>query len=232
MRIELLKEIVHFIIGEKSKGIVELLAVKKNVNEFIIAKKLGLTINQTRNLLYKLSDEGLVSVIRKKNKKKGGWYDHFWTLNFEKALLKFQEILIKNIEQAKQQIEIKKKERFYYCETCKIEVNEEQALLQEYTCLECGQILGLKDSTKEIVMLSKHFAQLEKNLSEVKSELLEIQQKEVKLKARREAVEQMKKAKERAAKRLSAKKHAAREKAAKAKKLHKHKKKGKPSHRR
>ena len=43
----------------------------KHVNEFIIAKKLDLTINQTRNVLYKLADEGLVSSIRKKDKKKG-----------------------------------------------------------------------------------------------------------------------------------------------------------------
>ena len=51
MQIELLKSIVSSIAGDKAKGIVELLIKKKNVNEFLIAKKLNLTINQTRNLL-------------------------------------------------------------------------------------------------------------------------------------------------------------------------------------
>ena len=50
--------------------IVDLLYGKANVNEFLIAKKLNVTINQARNILYKLGDEGLVSFIRKKDKKK------------------------------------------------------------------------------------------------------------------------------------------------------------------
>src|SRR3989344_6962061 len=113
MRVELLKEIIHSVIGEKSKGVVELLANNKNVNEFIIAKKLNLNINQTRNLLYRLLEEGLVSVTRKKNKKKGGWYDHFWTLSLEKSIAKFRNNLVKKIEYFNQQIFTKKSNRYY-----------------------------------------------------------------------------------------------------------------------
>jgi len=88
MQIKLLKDIVSSIVGQSSSKIVDLLYDKKNVNEFLIAKKLGLTINQTRNVLYRLADEGLVSFIRKKDNKKGGWYTYFWTLNSGKSFVK------------------------------------------------------------------------------------------------------------------------------------------------
>jgi transcription factor E len=201
MRIELLKDVVYSIIGEKSKGIVDLLSVKKNVNEFIIAKKLSLTINQTRNLLYKLVDEGLVSVIRKKNKKKGGWYDHFWTLDLEKSLTKFRENMLRKINFLKQEAQIKKHARFYHCESCEVELNEEHALFQEYTCKECGQILNLKDNAKEIAALEKEIVKLEKELQEVESELALIAQKNAKSREKRIRFEEIRKAKEKKMKR-------------------------------
>ena len=54
MQIKFLKSIVEHLINKQAIPIVDLLAGKKDVNEFLIAKKLGLTINQTRNILYKL----------------------------------------------------------------------------------------------------------------------------------------------------------------------------------
>jgi len=84
-KIKLLKVIIEDLINKQSVEIIDLLAGKKNVNEFSIAKNLDLTINQTRNILYKLSDFGLVSFIRKKDKRKG-WYIYFWTLNTHQAL--------------------------------------------------------------------------------------------------------------------------------------------------
>ena len=88
---KLLKKILKELAGTEAEKIVEILYGKKNVNEFIIAKKLNLTINQTRNILYKLGDEGLVSFVRKKDNKKGGWYIYFWTLETEKGLEKYKD---------------------------------------------------------------------------------------------------------------------------------------------
>ena len=80
-----LTDVILSIVGKPGEGLVELLYSKKHVNEFIIAKKLDFTINQTRNLLYKISDQGLVSSIRKKDKKKG-WYTYFWKIEVLKSL--------------------------------------------------------------------------------------------------------------------------------------------------
>ena len=104
MQIIILKDVVSSIAGEKAKSLVDLLSGKKNVNEFLIAKKLKLTINQTRNILYKLADEGIVSFIRKKDSRKGGWYTYFWTINPEKGMMKFKGSLTKMISDLKIQI--------------------------------------------------------------------------------------------------------------------------------
>src|SRR3989339_1789065 len=98
-----LREVVVIAVGKQAEGIVDLLNSKKYVNEFILAKKLNLTINQTRNILYKLSDDGLVSSTRKKDKKKG-WYTYFWTFNIDRALLLLQKGLRNEIEQLEHQL--------------------------------------------------------------------------------------------------------------------------------
>lgn len=197
MQIALLKDIVGSVAGEKAKGIVDLLALKKNVNEFLIAKKLGLTINQTRNILYKLADEGLVSFVRKKDTKKGGWYTYFWTLNHDKSLFKFKDNLMKRMEELNQQKHKKKTERFFGCPNCDIEFNEEAALLNDYTCPECGETLVLKDNSKEIAALEKEVAKMQSVLQEIESELQTIQVKDLKSRQRRFKAEEKKKKTER-----------------------------------
>ena len=77
MEIELLVKIATMIAPQGGNRTVEILHKKRNVNEFLISKKLDLTINQTRNILYKLLDAGLVKFIRKKDKKKG-WLVHLF----------------------------------------------------------------------------------------------------------------------------------------------------------
>lgn len=197
MQIDLLKEIVGSVAGEKAKSIVDLLHGKKNVNEFLIAKKLKLTINQTRNILYKLADEGLVSFVRKKDTKKGGWYTYFWTLNVERGLAKFKDHLNDLINSEKQQIQTKKTERFFFCPNCQIEMGEEQALSIQYTCQECGQTFELKDNSKEIMALEKEITKQEKILSELDKELGTINVQQNKAKARKLKAEEVKKKKER-----------------------------------
>ena len=51
-----LRDVVTIAVAKYAEPIADLLNNKKHVNEFLIAKKLDLTINQTRNILYKLSD--------------------------------------------------------------------------------------------------------------------------------------------------------------------------------
>lgn len=201
MHIALLKDVVGSILGPSGVPIVDLLYGKKNVNEFLIAKKLKLTINQTRNMLYRLSDEGLVSFIRKKDAKKGGWYTYFWTLSLEKSLAKFKDKITKEINELEGSIQTKKTVRFFICNTCGSEMSEEQALLHDYHCIECGELMHPKDPNAEIAVTQEKVNKLKEMLSKVDGELSGVLQVEEKKKIRKLKAEQKKKQVERALRR-------------------------------
>src|SRR3989344_5111218 len=200
-QIELLKIIVEDLINKQSVVIIDLLAGKKNVNEFHIAEKLGLTINQTRNILYKLSDYGLVSFTRKKDKRKG-WYIYFWTLDAYESLKLLEENLRKKLEELKNQLKNRKSNRYYVCETCMVEVNEETALLNNFTCPECTSVYKLVDDTEITRNIEKEVSKIKKELQLVQIEVHKQQEKTSKEKERKIVREEKEKKEKRAAARL------------------------------
>jgi len=157
-------------VGKQAEDITELITSNKHVNEFNIAKKLDLTINQTRNILYKIADHGLVSSIRKKDKRKG-WYTYFWKLEILKTLEFLKEILVKRINELKHQLKSRETKQFYECKRCNIEFNEENALLRNFTCNECGGIFTLKDNSKSVRDLKRNVKKLETELGFVNEEI-------------------------------------------------------------
>jgi transcription factor E len=165
-----LKEVISIAVGKPAEEIVDLLDTDKYVNEFIIAKKLGLTINQARNILYKISDHGLVSSIRKKDKKKG-WYTYFWKIEVLKSLEFLREIVLKNINQLKNQIKSRETKRFYVCERCNIEYNEENAMLHDFTCNECGEVFSAKDNEKILKEFKRNEEKYENKLKLINNEI-------------------------------------------------------------
>lgn len=191
-----LKEIVSIIVGKQSEDVVDLLDSKKHVNEFIIAKKLDITINQTRNILYKISDHGLISSIRKKDKRKG-WYTYFWKIEVMKSLEFLKELVVKRLGQVRSQVNSRETKEFYVCEQCNVEVNEETALLREFICNECGEVFTIKDNSKLINEFKREEDKLEKKLALINEE---IDNEQVKLDKKKER-ELKKEAKEKAEKR-------------------------------
>jgi len=200
-QLELIKRIVDSIAGQNAPDIVDILYGRANVNEFMIAKKLGITINQARNILYKLADEGLVSFIRKKDKKNGGWYTYFWTLDIRKSLVALQRKILNEIENFENQLKSKKTKRFYHCSNCDMEMSEENALLHNFTCPECGEVFELKDNLEVVESLEKNIHELKDNLLFVEDEILVIEKKEEIVKIRRLKAEEKKKKIEREIKR-------------------------------
>tara|TARA_Y100000310_G_scaffold343163_1_gene449568 strand:- start:2046 stop:2816 length:771 start_codon:yes stop_codon:yes gene_type:complete len=209
MQKELIREIVVNVVGKQVEEIADLLDSKKHVNEFIIAKKLDITINQTRNILYKLSDFGLVSSIRKKDKKKG-WYTYFWKFENIKALDFLKGLLDKRISQITQQINSRESKQFYVCERCKLEFTEENALFMDFTCDECGGIFTVKDNTKVLKELKKSLMKNEKELEVVEEEIAKEREKidkkrEKELEKERKEKENIRKKKAEERKKLAAK---------------------------
>jgi transcription factor E len=169
--------------GEGTGRIVEILFGKKDVNEFLISKKMELTINQVRNILYKLSADGLVSFIRKKDKRKG-WYIYYWTLKTEKCLVKLEQSLLQKIENFKSTLNSRETKRFYSCNPCGIEVGEEKALEYGFSCEECAEVFELSDNTRSIRDAKAKITRTERELELISGELEAVREKEAKKRAR------------------------------------------------
>ena len=186
--IRILKKILLKVIGPNGEKLIDILYGKQKVNEFIISEKLGLTINQTRNVLYKLADEGLVEFTRKKDKKKGGWYIYFWTLKVKRILQKSQEETLHEIRRLKEESQTRKKERYYYSPSIEVEYSEEEALQNNFICPETGEVLILRDTSQMQEGILKEIKKLEEVLEEINKEIVVIEEKEEKVsqKKRRE----------------------------------------------
>lgn len=199
--VNLLKNVVGYVAGSEAAGIVDLLSGRKNVNEFAIADKLKITINQTRNILYKLSDEGLVSFVRKKDKKNGGWYTYFWTLEAGKSIENLQRMINSKIDELESSLKNRMHDRFYYCPNCDLEYSEEQALQNTFSCVECGGVLQLRDNKEIIDNLHGEISRLKRDLEIVEQEYGKIAKKEEATISRKARAEERKKKVEREQKR-------------------------------
>lgn len=197
MQEKLLKKIIPTYAGPESEKLVDLLFKKQKVNEFLIAKKMNLTINQTRNMLYKLADKGLVKFIRRKDKKKGGWYTYFWTLEAKKSLINYKEIVETNIKRLEDELKEREKGRHFYCKNCELEYDEEEAMLEDYTCKECGEILNAKDNTELLSHLKKEIIKSEETQITLNEEIEKLENKEEKSRERIRAEEIKRKKEER-----------------------------------
>lgn len=198
---DFLKEVVVYAVEKPVEDIAVILNTKKYVNEFNIAKKLDLTINQTRNILYKLSDYGLVSSIRKKDKKKG-WYTYFWKMEVLRSLEFLKDILDKRVIEFNKQIKIRESKQFYICERCNIEMDEEHALLAGYTCNECGDVLTIKNNSRLLRDLNRNLNKAEDKLKLINEEIVKEQEKLDKAKDRELKKIEKEKIEKRAAKRI------------------------------
>jgi transcription factor E len=191
-QVKFLKILIEEMAGEGAEEIADILYGKKDVNEFLIAKKMKMTINQVRNILYKLSAEGLVSFIRKKDKRKG-WYIYFWTLNTEKCLVKLEQTLINKIRNLNSRLKNRETKRFYQCKSCNIEVGEEKALEHGFICSECAEVYELVNNKSAIRDIKIKTGRKKRELRTIQEELKQIREKKIKKKQRAEKREMKKK---------------------------------------
>ena len=170
MQVKLLNDLIQEIAGEQAVGVIDIIFGKRDVNEFLIAKKMDLTINQVRNIFYKLANFGLVSFTRKKDKRKG-WYTYFWTLETYRALELLENRILKEIDILKNQLQERETKRFYICKICHAEVREETAILHDFICQECGEVYELSESEKIVAILKSKIEKLTKQRNDVFNEL-------------------------------------------------------------
>src|SRR4030042_419675 len=77
----------------------------------------------------------------------------------------------KKMDQIYHQIKSRETKEFYICPKCNIEFNEENALIHNFACNECGEIMSRKDNAPVIKEYNKEIDKLRKELGFVDEEL-------------------------------------------------------------
>src|SRR3989339_789201 len=150
----LLKETIRKVAGKTAEPLVDVLFNKKNVNEFKIAGELKLTINQTRNILYRIS-------------------------NFEKSLgllLKLKEQELATFENI---LKSRLTKNFYICQNDDIEMSEETAMHHNFFCPECGELLQLVSEEKKTKEFAIKIVDIQKQIEIIRIELEKITPKPI-----------------------------------------------------
>jgi transcription initiation factor TFIIE subunit alpha len=161
------ENVVGDVIGADVVPVVKYLKNNKNVSEFKIAQVIKREVNETRNMLYRLYENNLVTFMRKKDKKKG-WYIYYWTFNQKrvKDLLSSQKK--KRLLKLKDRIEREKEGNFFGCRNKCIRLNFDQATDFSFKCPECGSVLDQENNAPVIEEIEKEIKELEKELKVMK----------------------------------------------------------------
>lgn len=196
-----LDELVLTTVGEDVLPLIHILRTKNNISEFKLAEMLNVTVNQIRNMLYRLNEQNLVNFIRKKDKKKG-WYIYYWSLNQKSMEGTLQKVKHKQLEDLKSRLGKEQEGMFYVCPNGCMRLPMEVAMEHEFRCQECGTLMKEQDNQKTIANIKKMITDLELELTQP---VIEVKRKKVSQKKEKKAPVKMGKKKE-PAKKVSPKK--------------------------
>ncbi len=163
-------DVISHLVGEDVVPLVSLLKDKKNVSEFKLAEDLNLSVNQIRNMLYRLHKYNLVDFTRKKDKKKG-WYIYYWTLvpdNLREIIVRYK---IQKLEEFKNRLKSEEENIFFVCPNACTRLKLETAMEHNFKCPECGELLKQQDNKRTISNLKAMIKNLEEELKEMGIEI-------------------------------------------------------------
>ncbi len=154
--------LINEIAGEKAVPIIEYLKNRKNVSEFIIADKVKMDMQTTRNILYTLNSYNVATYIRRKDRKKG-WYISYWTFNRKRVKELNEKLRKEKIVKLRERLDKEEanKGNFFICSQVCARLDFEQATEFEFKCPECGNLLNQQDNSKTIENLKDKINELE-----------------------------------------------------------------------
>ena len=179
----LIEELASDLAGHDTVELVRELMYKENISEFILADELKLSVNQTRNMLYRLMNYNLVCSTRKKDRQKG-WYIYYWTFNTKHARILVIANKRKKLHELKNKLNEETLEGSFF--TCNdhpfIRMNIEDALENQYRCTECGKIMQERESSSDIARIKQEIEKIEAQLNVKWDDLPQEKEEEVKAK--------------------------------------------------
>ncbi len=152
--------VVKELVGDHALQIIDFLQDKEKISEFIIAEELGMEINETRNILYKLLEHNIVTFLRKKDRIKG-WYICYWDFNPGMMLYLQHKILVEKREKMQERLNQEEEGQFFICKNTCSRMTFELAVEQNFKCSECGQVMQDQDNTRTKEFLRERITELD-----------------------------------------------------------------------
>jgi transcription initiation factor TFIIE subunit alpha len=160
---DIVANLVEEIAGKDVVELVELIKGKDHVSEFKIADKLKLTVNQVRNMLYRLYSHNLVSFIRKKDKKKG-WYIYYWAFDQKKGYNLFLKLKKEKLNSLKERLENETEGSYFACPNECVRLNFENSMEYDFKCPDCGTVLEKEDNTRRVSTIEREIKEINEQL--------------------------------------------------------------------
>ncbi len=160
---KLVEDVIEEITDKNTSSLVNLMWGKENVSEFKLADKLRVTVNQVRNMLYKLNSHSLVQFTRRKDKRKG-WYIYYWTFDIKKSLDFLINLKQERINMLENRLRLKQVEDYFTCSNKCTTLKYASAMENEFRCPECGELLNKLDVKKQISSIKKQILLLNKEV--------------------------------------------------------------------
>lgn len=160
---EYVEGLVKELAGEDTIKVFKLLQNRRNVSEFKIAEKLNLTVNEVRNLLYKMNEYNLVTSTRKKDKKKG-WYIYYWTFNIRRAKYLLVNTKKRKLADLKNTLHDEKFSTYFTCSNGCVRTALEDTMEYNFKCPECGNLMVEENSTPKVKKIAEEIQDLEEQL--------------------------------------------------------------------
>lgn len=190
MEDRLVEDLVKEVAGLDVIPLIRLILGKSDVNEFKIAEQLGITVNQVRNMLYRLGAYNLVDFTRKKDKRKG-WYIYYWTFDLRKAHDLILSLKHKKLHFLMKRLEKEKTDVFLKCVNECVRLDTANAMEYDFRCPECGELLTKEDAEKNIEGVNKEIEKTKLEIAEeekrmFKEEKVKVEKKKSKKQLRKE----------------------------------------------
>ncbi len=188
---KLVNDFISEVVGKDVLDLVSYLRKKNNVSEFKLAEHFNLTVNQIRNMLYRLYAHSLVDFTRKKDKKKG-WYIYYWDFYLKRALDVALAHKEKRLGMLKDLLKREESGQYFACPDNDIRLGFEQAIEHGFKCPECDKVLVQDNNSRKIQRLMKTIEELEGELKNGRNIVIETKEE---IKSARKAKKTAKKTK-------------------------------------
>jgi transcription initiation factor TFIIE subunit alpha len=163
---EELMKVARLFGGDDAVTVVNILKMKSEATDEMLANESAVRLNTVRKILYKLYDHGLVSCTRVRDEKTG-WFIFYWKLQLDQLDAFIRSRKRRVLEKLKHKLDYETNHSFFICKKCgDVRVTFEEAMESSFRCSKCGGQLESSDNAAVVEFLERRIKQIEDELKQ------------------------------------------------------------------